>query len=316
MTNNESLNATNDKVLFWGINAEHPVGKKIPVRISPESNIVYSDLSSIPEKELEDLYQDGYYGEQAAENSLINRMMISLFQIERQFLTVRNLTPGKVLDIGCGDGTYLENLPKTWKKFGFEPSEPGQKALKQKGISLFKFEELQKHKESFDLITLWHSLEHIKNPKEVLVQIRELMKPSGRLFVSIPNINSLQAMVFRGKWFHLDPTRHLFHYTPKTARKLIEDEGFEVQHITLKSFEYGVYGWWQSLLNLLPTDFNMAYKILKARKKYQKNGGYYFSATLIALFSLPFLAIAVAMTLLETLFSKGGVIHITVRKKL
>src|SRR5262249_40014745 len=112
---------------------------------------------------------------------------------------------------------------------------------------------------------LWHVLEHVSNPVEVLETLRGHLKPDGVLVVSVPNFRSWQSAFFRGRWFHLDPPRHLIHFEPDTLRDCLSRAGLE--KISERRFlpEYGTSGWVQSALNGFLPHGNYLYELVKDR---------------------------------------------------
>lgn len=137
---------------------------------------------------------------------------------------------GRVLDIGCGSGGYLAFLASLgWDCYGVEPG-PNSRAYARDALRLnvhsgpldaCGFED-----GFFDLVTMWHVIEHLPNPPEVLREIHRILKPNGLLFLRTPNVEGLEARVFRGNWYGLDPPRHLYLFSPRTLRMLLEREGF------------------------------------------------------------------------------------------
>jgi SAM-dependent methyltransferase len=87
----------------------------------------------------------------------------------------------------------------------------------------------------YDVIALWHSLEHLPRPWEVLAAASQRLKPGGRLLVAIPNIDSWQARVLGSRWLHLDAPRHLYFWSPDDLAKLIQ--GFGLQALKLDTHD-------------------------------------------------------------------------------
>lgn len=290
-----------------GLNADKPHSPAIPILQCRDCGLVQSDLQSISAS-FDELYFDSYYGEQQEEKF---GLLIQLFQRERQQIALAGLTPGKLLDVGCGDGTFLKNLPKTWQRFGYEPSKPGQVSLKAAGLeNLDIYNPPKELLKQFDVITMWHSLEHISDPTQVLTAIRALLKPGGTLFISIPNFKSLQSKIFGPRWFHLDPTRHLVHYDEQSVESVLKKSGFVIQSQGTLSFEYNVFGWWQSIYNFLPIPFNLAYKKLKRTQLFKlslKNTAAWYFCLFASILTLPLAAI---LTLIEWALGRGGVLNI------
>jgi SAM-dependent methyltransferase len=162
------------------------------------------------------------------------------------FVTSRG-APGRLLDFGCGDGGFMLHAKAAgWETLGVEmkPDDP-----RSRGLAVV--ETLDDVNGSFDAITLWHSLEHVRSPRETLEALSRHLAPGGHLFVAVPNRRSLQARVFGSRWFHLDVPRHVSHFSPRALAKLFRMTGYEpVQQWNLEA-EIDWFGWPQSMLNLL-----------------------------------------------------------------
>jgi len=302
------------KVLFTGVNADVPRSARLPIVRCFDCGIAFTAGSPAAETD-ENLYFDGYYGEATGER-LSNRLAISVFQKERQALAMSDRIPSKVLDVGCGDGTFLRCLPEGVERFGYEPSLASRNALAKIGVHQLDLDfPALGHEASFDLITLWQVFEHVDTPDELLQKLRRLLAAGGSVFISVPNFGSLQAKIFRGRWFHLDPARHLFHYEKKTLGDVCERNGFHADWRTTKSLEYGVFGWWQSFFNLIPFDFNMGYKVLKGRKKYKLTRVNLLALAVYGLFAAPVGIVSVGLMFLEMALGKGAVLQVRLTPK-
>ena len=154
--------------------------------------------------------------------------------------------PGRVLDVGCGDGSFLEALAERgWDVHGTELSASIAASAKQRlgdRIHVGPMEKGVYPQESFDLITFWHVLEHLNNPRRTLAEARRLIKPDGTVVVAVPNIRSLQARLFKQDWLHLDVPRHQWHFDPETLAQLANRCGFDVKEVRHFSLEYGPFG--------------------------------------------------------------------------
>ncbi len=102
-----------------------------------------------------------------------------------------------------------------------------------------------------DCVTLWHSLEHMRDPKSTLMALSKLLASNGMLVTAVPDAGGLQAKIFRRKWFHLDVPRHLYHFDAHSMGYLLRSCGFSVKRQWHQELEYDVLGWSQSTLNLL-----------------------------------------------------------------
>lgn len=133
-----------------------------------------------------------------------------------------DLQPGKLLDIGCGDGTFLHRMQMLgWSVDGLDFDKSAIEAAQIRyGLSLrcgdlagARFPE-----NTFDAVTMNHVIEHVPHPLALLAEIRRVLKPSGRLVVVTPNSLSLGHKRFLAHWVNLDPPRHLHVFTPNTLR--------------------------------------------------------------------------------------------------
>ena len=297
--------------LFDGIDPDHP-DQTVPICSCSGCGLGVSRPAVFPDQA--QLYPEGYYGTAESAN-LLNRAALSVFCLERRIRSGVFSHGGSILDFGCGDGTFLGSIVPAWKKFGFETSTEGRKISSDRGIQLIEFEEssIARHENSFDRITMWQVLEHIPDPGPVLDKLNRLLKPDGKLIVSVPNFDGWQSRVAGGSWFHLDPVRHVRHYTKRSLLDLLQQHGFNAEAISYWSFEYGIFGWWQSLLNVLGFEFNSVYKKLKGRftDPVSAARGPSKAAMLAGLILLPAAAV---LSIAESLVARGGVITIRARR--
>ncbi len=168
-----------------------------------------------------------------------------------------------LLDVGCGEGTFLLTArQRGWKVSGTEMNPaPARESGFEVATELAAF---QGHKE-FDCITMWHSLEHMREPLEVLRSIHRLLKPDGWLFVAVPDAGGWQATSFGQNWLHLDVPRHLYHFNRRSLRLLHELCDFQVREELHQEFEYDVLGWSQSALNKIFPTRNLFFRQLTGK---------------------------------------------------
>jgi 2-polyprenyl-3-methyl-5-hydroxy-6-metoxy-1,4-benzoquinol methylase len=151
----------------------------------------------------------------------------------RERKTLQRHGQGRLLDFGCGGGSYLERMHRQgWRVVGIDPSAAAVNRIRME-LGLKAFAGTLPHPElapgSFDVITMWHSLEHVHQPREVLRQAYFLLAPGGRLLVAVPNIESLPFRWFGRSWYGLDLPRHLTHFSPRTLRLMLERVGFVIR---------------------------------------------------------------------------------------
>lgn len=126
---------------------------------------------------------------------------------------------GSLLDFGCGTGEFLSYMKSfQWNGLGVEPDEKSRKYAA--GESLRVVESLESiNSVQFNVITLWHVLEHIHHLHDMVKRLSSLLQPGGFLILAMPNIESHDAQIYGRHWIALDSPRHLYHFTEKTIRE-------------------------------------------------------------------------------------------------
>ncbi len=143
-----------------------------------------------------------------------------------------NRGTGRVLDVGCGTGAFLETCKMGgWDVMGIEP-DPHARAVSSKKLQINIRPTLNAlvGTDSFDIICLWHVLEHISSLNQTIQQLRELLIEDGTLVVAVPNSDSYDATYFKEHWAAYDVPRHLYHFTPSTIEPLFKKHGFRLMH--------------------------------------------------------------------------------------
>ncbi|GIV27183.1 MAG: methyltransferase [Bacteroidia bacterium] len=135
---------------------------------------------------------------------------------------IKNYVPhGTILDYGCGTGYFLEACNKNkFTTYGIEINEKAREIARSKNQNIFKdIKEIKDVK--FDIITLWHVLEHLYEPKEYINTFYNLLNKNGYLLLALPNKNSYDGQYYKNYWAGYDVPRHLFHFTKKDIQNLI-----------------------------------------------------------------------------------------------
>jgi 2-polyprenyl-3-methyl-5-hydroxy-6-metoxy-1,4-benzoquinol methylase len=167
--------------------------------------------------------------------------LINSFQSEEKTL----------LDIGCGTGDFLETAKNNnWNVVGVEPNEQARAIANFKtNNSVFDIQHLETLKEnSFDVITLWHVLEHLPNLDMQVKLLKRLLKPNGTLVIAVPNFKSYDAQHYKNFWAAYDVPRHLWHFSKTSIEKLFHEEQlklvktlpmkFDAYYVSLLSEKY------------------------------------------------------------------------------
>jgi 2-polyprenyl-3-methyl-5-hydroxy-6-metoxy-1,4-benzoquinol methylase len=146
--------------------------------------------------------------------------------------------PGKsLLDIGAATGDFLATCKQGgWGIKGIEPNQKARSIAFQQGIELLENNEGLK-KNSFDVITLWHVLEHIENLSEFISQLNDLLKDNGRIVIAVPNYKSFDAEYYKEFWAAYDVPRHLWHFSKESIVKLFSKENIVVDQILPMKFD-------------------------------------------------------------------------------
>ena len=267
-------------------------------------------------------YDDSYYGGAVDEEKFEGFVEkgLNYFRKQRAKKVAALIgNSGSVLDIGCGNGQFLEQV----KRFGnielFGTEMQGSSALrasKVDGLNL-KIGELSEKdyaKQYFDVITMFHVFEHLKNPEAYLNIIDYILKTEGYLVVSFPNIDSWQARFFKGKWLHLDPPRHLFFFKPKEFISLMRNKGFELVNEQYFSIEQNPYGAIQSYFNLFHEKRELLFEHLKGNNKYTVgiNPRLLKFEKVLFIVSTP---LFIFVDLVAALFKKSATVEFVFRKK-
>jgi len=200
-----------------------------------------------------------------------------------------------ILDIGCGDGIFI----KICNRHGYF-AEGVEKTKGSRTIAFgeTKIYELDVEEDGlpdklYDCITMFHALEHLKRPVDVLIKIKDILKKDGKIVVQVPNLDSWQFKFFRGKWFHLFMPFHRYHFTTEALMKILRKAGYEILSIRYFSNRWNPEGWSASFTGLYPLGFRR-----------------WRDEIIYGLFTILFLPIA----FLEGMFKKGGVITVVARR--
>lgn len=172
---------------------------------------------------------------------------------------------GRLLDIGCGNGRFLSTMRKLgWQTHGVEKSPKASRYAREElhlDVNTGDLLDSKYQDNFFDVVTMWHSLEHLFEPLKTLKEIRRIIKNDGLLVVSVPNIDSFVARVFKTYWYGLQLPVHLVAFTTDSITKILKSAGFDVKKVyydrrnsTLKlsllNLKYGRYKFLSKLSRL------------------------------------------------------------------
>lgn len=219
----------------------------------------------------------------------------------------------KILDVGCAEGRLLKSFLKYGCQcWGIEhPSYPAQRFLDSDRIVYLQGDShaVNLPEGTFDLIFLWHALEHMDNPQLIMSRLHKLLAPKGAIIVAVPNFSSVEAQRFKQFWFHLDIPWHKYHFNEKSIRYLITKSHLRVIRMSTLCFEQGPYGLLQSILNAMGWPKNEFYEALKGNLTQRRA-----IHLVIQFFIVMFLLIPVFfISLLASIKGRGPVIKLILR---
>jgi len=157
--------------------------------------------------------------------------------------TLGALPPGRVLDVGCGRGDLAARLVRRgWRATGVEPSPAAAAIATAQGVDarVGTLADVPLERGVYDAAVFQHSLEHAPDPLGDLERVRAVLRPGGRVLVTVPNFANWQRRRFRDRWYHLDLPRHRTHFSPAGLRAVIERAGFTVNHLSTSTSAVGL----------------------------------------------------------------------------
>lgn len=271
------------------------------------------------QQQIDQAYDDAYYGKGEGKFVYCVEKVLDHFRRARDVRITNYIKPpAKILDIGCGNGGFLSYLiNKGFDGYGIElPGKAAGRAGKIPGLNL-KTGRLTRQDYSenfFDGICMWHVFEHLTEPKETLRIIGKILKPGGYLIMSLPNIDSVQSRLFRGKWLHLDPPKHLFFPGAHDLISEMKELGFKLVKQKYFSLEQNPFGIQQSILNCFLKKREVLFESLKGNNEYIKEYSG-FSIMLQRIFYLSTFPVFVLLAGLEAAFKKGGTMEFIFKKE-
>lgn len=143
---------------------------------------------------------------------------------------IEGLQPvSNLLDIGCGTGAFAATMQSAgWKVQAVEPDEGAAERARKRGLNVAPESWLYENKEQFEVITMWHVLEHVHDLKTRFLQLYDLCTPGGMVIIAVPNPKSIDASHYGPIWAARDVPRHLYHFPPQMLRKRMQEQGFQV----------------------------------------------------------------------------------------
>lgn len=221
----------------WAQVRDHSVsGEWFHLQDCPDCGLRFT-VSPPPAAEIGRYYRsENYVSHTDTREGLVNRLYHrvrkhTLRQKRRLVEQVTGLRNGRILDVGCGTGAFLHEMKASgWTVTGLEPDATASAiATNRYGLHPLPSQQLYQLAENgFDVITLWHVLEHVHDLHGYVEQWQRLLSPRGVVLVAVPNPDATDARHYGPGWAAYDVPRHLYHFNPRSMARLAQRHAFRI----------------------------------------------------------------------------------------
>ncbi len=227
--------------IFYNKVVDYSVSKEVfDLHHNPEFDM----LITFPKPSLEKLpsyYEsDDYISHTDGKRSIFEKMyhFIKGIALKRKLKLINSQgVKGRLLDIGAGTGDFLTVVKNDgWQTVGIEPSAKAKEIAIKKGVN-FAPDLASLESNSFDIITMWHVLEHVPNLEEYISELKRLIKPTGTIIIAVPNFKSYDAKYYGEFWAAFDVPRHLWHFSKTAIKKLFAKENLKLIEVLPMKFD-------------------------------------------------------------------------------
>jgi 2-polyprenyl-3-methyl-5-hydroxy-6-metoxy-1,4-benzoquinol methylase len=193
--------------------------------------------SPIPSNiEIDNYYiSDDYISHTGKGNSILNQVYrivqyFTLWSKKKKVINFSQKKSGTILDIGCGTGKLLKVMKQSgWEINGVETNDSAREIAEiNTGSVILNQADFFESNKKYDVITLWHSLEHLNTLTRFLEKILLSLNANGVVMIAVPNYNSYDAEYYKQDWAAYDVPRHLYHFSPEAMVKLMEEFNFKL----------------------------------------------------------------------------------------
>ncbi len=207
-----------------------------PIVRCRECGLTYASLRE--DISAQDYYNEGYFRGEKAKYGYIDyykEREYIIYNFKRYWKKVEKYkNGGRVLDVGCATGSFLECAGRNWQGYGLDISKYASKIAQENlgtKIETCQLPEAPWQSGFFDLITMWDMLDHLSNPVENLFKCHQLLKKEGVLVLNVGDTSSLFAKICGKKWYIMIPPTHLYFFNKLTITAMLNKAGFEVLKI-------------------------------------------------------------------------------------
>ncbi len=192
----------------------------------------YTNPRPAPEQLGKYYESEEYISHSGTKKGLIYRVyhLARNYTLSKKYALISRSNPKSILDVGCGTGEFLHYCQqKGLKVTGIEPGEKARNFAKnQYKLPVFEEDFFTTATEKFDVITMWHVLEHVPFLQQRIKELHRLLNDNGVLFIAVPNCESYDAAYYGKYWAAYDVPRHLYHFTKKDIKALAEKNQLEL----------------------------------------------------------------------------------------
>ena len=233
-----------EKTIYISVKDHSVSGEEFDLLVNNE----FGFLETTPQPSLEKLpnyyNSEDYISHTDTKRNLLEKVyhLVRSISLKRKLKLINSFSSDEknLLDVGCGTGDFLQTaLQNHWSVSGIEPNKNARDLANSKtNNSVYNVDQLLKFpKKSFDIITLWHVLEHLPNLYEHISILKSLMKENGRLIIAVPNYKSYDAIYYKNFWAAYDAPRHLWHFNKESVSKLFLKENMKISKTLPMKFD-------------------------------------------------------------------------------
>jgi SAM-dependent methyltransferase len=217
--------------------------EKFSIQSCPECSILFTCPQPPPDKMGSYYRSEKYVSHSNADKGIVSKVyrIVRNISVSKKYQIVnRHKTNGSLLDIGCGMGHLLNAFAsKGWKVKGIEPGHEARRFAIE-SFNLDVEEEpaiLSLPDGAFDVVSMWHVLEHVHDIRERLKQVKRVLKNDGLAVIALPNHASWDAQHYGPFWAAWDVPRHLYHFNRQAVQKLADESGLIIKAILPMKFD-------------------------------------------------------------------------------
>ena len=227
--------------IFYQKVKDYSVSKEIfELHHNPEYDLLIT-FPKPSEEKLPSYYEsEDYISHTDGKRTLFERMYHFIKNIalkNKLKLINKQFQKGQLLDIGAGTGDFLVVAKNDgWQTTGIEPSIKAKTIAINKGVNFAdNLSDLKAN--SFDVITMWHVLEHVPNLDEYILELKRLLKLTGTILIAVPNFKSFDANYYGRFWAAYDVPRHIWHFSKIAIEKLFEEKKMKLVEVLPMKFD-------------------------------------------------------------------------------